>query len=303
MTQPEFDSSPLQPDASPDAASRARGLATRGSLDAQPASGLCVSPFAVARPFLVAEAARMALPVGRDDWHHVTEVNVGTLTAGERRRLTYEWQRIAATQHASIAAFARFTLQLLALGAPPMLLRGAQQAMSDETEHAMLAYGIASAYAGRAVGPGALDVSGCVANTDAWSVLINTLIEGCIGETVAGLEAVEGLASVRDPAVVAVLQKIARDEQKHGELAWRFVRWLLSREPALGQRLRSVVDEQVVLTRAAIEGTERDPASDWLMRHGLLSDLRRCSLRLQVLDDVVGPSLNALCASVGHAAA
>ena len=42
------------------------------------------------------------------------------------------WAEIAALEHASVASFARFTLQLLSLGAPPELLADVGQASADE---------------------------------------------------------------------------------------------------------------------------------------------------------------------------
>jgi hypothetical protein len=48
-------------------------------------------------------------------------------------------------EHASVAAFARFTLDLLALGAPADLVQSAQQALGDEIAHAELCFGLAGA--------------------------------------------------------------------------------------------------------------------------------------------------------------
>jgi len=57
-------------------------------------------------------------------------------------------------EHASIAAFARFSLQLLSLGAPAGLIDDCTRALGDETAHARLCFQLASAYAGRAIGSG-----------------------------------------------------------------------------------------------------------------------------------------------------
>ena len=56
-----------------------------------------------------------------------------------------------------------------------------------------------------------------------------TLREGCLGETLAALEARHALAHCTEPRVSAVLELIAKDERRHAELAWRFVRWALER--------------------------------------------------------------------------
>src|SRR5271170_8127653 len=64
---------------------------------------------------------------------------------------------------------------------------------------------------------------------DVKSVVATTFAEGCIGETVAALEATEALAEGegRDPALAAVLTMIAEDEARHAELAWRSVAWMV----------------------------------------------------------------------------
>ena len=130
-------------------------------------------------------------------------------------------------EHASIAAFARFTLQLMSLGAPADLVERSNAATSDETLHAKLAFTIASAYAGRDVGPGRLDVRGALEGGSLEEILINVIREGCIGETVAAVEAAEALEHAVDPMVRDALARISKDELRHADLAWQFVRWAI----------------------------------------------------------------------------
>ena len=61
-------------------------------------------------------------------------------------------------EHASVASFARNTLQLLTLGSPSELLVASQQAGIDEINHAKISYDIASANTGLNLAPGPLDV-------------------------------------------------------------------------------------------------------------------------------------------------
>jgi len=53
------------------------------------------------------------------------------------------------------------------------------------------------------------------------------LREGCIGETLAVLDAAARLALATDPAVCDALQTILDDEARHAALAWRAMAWLL----------------------------------------------------------------------------
>lgn len=89
----------------------------------------------------------------RADWSGEEALDVSGIPASEREAIARGWARAGLLEHASIAAFARFTLQLLALGAPPALVLDARAAIGDETEHARLCFTIASAYAGRPLGP------------------------------------------------------------------------------------------------------------------------------------------------------
>lgn len=66
------------------------------------------------------------------------------------------WTRVGLMEHASVAAFSRFSLQLMALGAPSDLLQKSHEAAADEIRHARDAFALAGHYAGRPVGPGVM---------------------------------------------------------------------------------------------------------------------------------------------------
>jgi hypothetical protein len=148
----------------------------------------------------------------------------------ERAALAEHWTRMGQMEHASIAAFARFSMQLLALGAPSALVEACTQALADETTHTKLCFRLASAYAGRALGPGPLNVDHSLEASSLGEIVELVIAEGCFGETSAALEALEAAESATDPVVVAAYAQIARDEQRHAELAFRFVRWALEQE-------------------------------------------------------------------------
>jgi hypothetical protein len=186
---------------------------------------------ACGRPFLVESVARMASVVPRRDWSgHAPSPRVDHLTASERQSLAQHWTQLGQMEHASIAAFARFSLQLLALGAPPELVDACTRALADETAHAKLCFGIASAFADRALGPGPLDIDQSLTVTSLSDVVDLVIAEGCIGETSAAVDALEAADAASDPVIRAAYAQIARDEQRHAELAFRFVRWALERD-------------------------------------------------------------------------
>ncbi|HYQ14697.1 MAG TPA: ferritin-like domain-containing protein, partial [Polyangiaceae bacterium] len=177
--------------------------------------------------------ARVAPVVGRGDWGAlaVAMPRLDHLTASERAVLAEHWTRLGQLEHASIAAFARFSLQLLSLGAPPELVEACTRALGDETAHTRLCFRLASAYAGRDIGPGPLDVSGSLEVTSLADIVDLVIAEGCFGETSAALDALDAADSASDPVIAAAYAQIAADEQRHAELAFQFVRWALGRAP------------------------------------------------------------------------
>lgn len=198
------------------------------------------------RPFLVEANARVAAVVAGDAWlqSDFSVPNIAGLTARERATLAAHWTQMGQMEHASIAAFARFSLQLLALGAPPGLVEACTQALADETAHTKLCFALASSYAGRAIGPGPLDISHSLELNALADIVDLVIAEGCFGETSAALQALEAADNAEDPAIVAAYSRIARDEQRHAELAFRFVRWALEQDRgAVAPRIHAALAE------------------------------------------------------------
>lgn len=184
-------------------------------------------PF-LGRPLRVEGEARVAKTSAREDWNGSTQPNLDLWTREERDALAIEWARDAAAEHASIAAFSRFSLQLLALGAPADLVEAAHEAALDEARHARDAYSLASAFAGEPIGPAPLDVHGAlahVADVTLARLAVETFEEGCVAETLAAMDAHEKHAKYTDSAIHDVLGRIAVDEERHAVLAWRTLAW------------------------------------------------------------------------------
>jgi hypothetical protein len=248
---------------------------------------------AIGRPFLVEGSERLADRAYRSDWlEEELAPCVEPLAPEVRARLAEAWTRIGLMEHASIAAFARFSLELLALGAPAHLLDQSAQAMRDETAHARQAFALASAYSGEARGPGALAVDGRLLELELDAITFTTFLEGCIGETAAALEAREAADLARDPVVRAVLERVADEEARHALLAYEFLRWALSRsDAALVRRLEDILEGELARSTRAAEAREADAMAEELVTHGILPEARRCALRVSVLRDVVAPCL------------
>ncbi len=246
------------------------------------------------RPFVVAGESRVAPAIADPAWAgRVTPTLLAELGAEERAGLAALWTADGLAEHASVASFARFTLQLLALGAPPQLVADACRAQIEEVGHARTTLALAAAYGGP-VGPGALPIEGAmIGATDREAVLVATFIEGCVGETIAAAELELAAQGCADPAVAATLKALAADEQRHAALAWRTVQWLLRAEDGTG--LRGALARAVAGVGVPAVASDTLPAA-LLRRHGRLPAGERAGLVAQCLRSVIRPCVAALLA-------
>jgi len=263
--------------------------------DAEAAHFQCIpGGCVIGRPFLVGGTQRLSQLAARADWSELALLPELTgLTEVLRTRLGQEWTRIALMEHASIAAFARFTLQLLSLGAPAQLIEQASAAMVDETKHAKACFALASAYARAPLGPGPLAVEHSLDDSALIEIVLNTIHEGCVGETVAAIEAREAAEHASDPALRELLLLISDDETRHAELAYRFLKWALSLGNAqLEQAVRrelALLAAEPLPARAALSEREGE-----LLRHGIVPDALRRLIRGRALTEVILPCSLAL---------
>ena len=256
----------------------------------------------VGRPFLVAGRVRLAPLAARADWlgsGPPVNPSAADLDPAMRAEIAARWAAQGAMEHASVAAFARFVLQLLSLGAPADLVREAQAAMTDETRHAEVCYAFASAFGGAPIGPGPLAVDDALAAMSPRTILTTAILEGCVGEAVAALEAAETAELALDPAVRDALRAIAEEEARHAELAYRFVGWALATMPELWPAARATFDQALANLPRAPLGDDDDLR---LVRHGFAGEGLRRAIRRRALTGVVAPCARAVLGSVARRA-
>lgn len=253
------------------------------------------------RPFQVAGEARIAGVRASRDWCGEGFGEATDMDPPRARCAAAYWLSAALMEHASIAAFARFSLQLLQLGAPLDLTRASHQAMRDETEHARRCFILASRYAGAPLGPAPLAMTGAFEEQSLAEIARLAFREGCVGETCAALEASEALEHAADAMVQETLALIAGDERRHAELAWRFLAWALERD-STGEVAR-VVQSELDRVRSEIAASPRAAARIFtdedaaLSRHGILSAHHLGELRQAALISVVLPCAERLLAA------
>lgn len=248
----------------------------------------------VGRPLMVEGSPRRATVIAKE------QVAGSLLSREVREELARAWSTDAAFEHASVASFAKFSLELMAVGAPMHLVAAAHSAALDEVKHAELCFGLASSYAGRKLEPGPLPEVREVAQaleTDMASVVAAVVEEGCVGETIAALIASAQLEVAADPAVREVLAQIVEDETRHAELAFRTVAWAIETSGDTAREAAKAAFERALaaLESAPIERSR--PHAEALVRHGRLTGTQMSRERARALRDLVRPAMSALLGS------
>lgn len=244
------------------------------------------------RPFVIDGAARTADSARRVDWSVAARPALDELDAETRRALADTWTEDALAEHASVASFARFIMELMSVGAPAELVADAQAALADEIRHAQLCFGLASAYAGRPVGPDVLPIAGSLDDRrDLATLTVAAFEEGCVNETLSALTALAARDRAADPAVRATLSEIGRDEVKHAELAWRFVAWAVKRDEAARQAVWAAVGRLAPFQPHPAVATGSARA---LVAHGRMSGPEHQRVLDDAIRDVVLPCTRGL---------
>ncbi|HWA75393.1 MAG TPA: hypothetical protein VG937_23810 [Polyangiaceae bacterium] len=144
------------------------------------------------------------------------------------------WRENGRTEHASVASFARLTLELLAVGAPASLVAAANLDGLDEIRHTEACFALAESLDGRAQSPAPFpeaEKASALPRARRYALArlaITSLIDGAIQEGVSARVAAKLSRRAVRPAIAAVLEQIARDEGRHAAHAWDIVEWCLN---------------------------------------------------------------------------
>jgi hypothetical protein len=217
-------------------------------------------------------------------------------------RLAAGWREDALAEHASVASFARATLELMGVGAPGDLLAAVQRAALDEVRHAERSFALAARYGAVDAAPGPL-VAPPPRGGGLVRLAVDTFVEGCVGETIAALAARRALAGCRDEVVARVLRGIARDEARHAALAWRTVAWCVG-EGGGGDEVRAAIARAAAdaapraLEPGAAGAREPGARAPELAAHGRLDEAERAAAARDAWRGAVEPLVAELCRGV-----
>jgi hypothetical protein len=150
-----------------------------------------------------------------------------------RTQLADRWRENGRTEHASVAAFARLTMDLMALGAPARLIEDANRDSLDEIRHADLCFSLARALDGKSESPAPFAAVRGAGPLPRWRTLalaqlaVDSLVDGALHEGLSARVLARLAKRCQDPAVREVLLELARDEGRHAAHGWDVVDWCL----------------------------------------------------------------------------
>ena len=259
------------------------------------------------RPFSVRDSSRTTRSekstIGRTDDVHSWTMDQ-TISIMDNNTYNHEigiqWLQQAEAEHASVASFARHTLQLMSIGAPSELLHRSQAASIDEIKHAKMCYGFASIFLDQDMIPGSLDVENSLEKVEIKDIILSLIHEGCIEESLAALEAHFRAKIAKDSTVKATLKEIADDETNHATLAWDTIQWILSKKPGYHTLVQNYFQDEI--EKQMLKSNDYDPTPpmttcndygkyDYLHRFGVLGSSDRETIRRFGIKKIIKPTL------------
>lgn len=210
------------------------------------------------------------------DWIQAAPTELGVPDEA-RGPLAAEWRDNGKKEHASVAAFAQLTLDLMAVGAPPDLVAAAQRDALDEVRHAASCFAIARDIDGRTESPSPFPdararrylftASRQVALTQ---IAIDALADGVLNEGIASRLLAQLAKQCDLPAMAPILREMAADESRHAAHSWDIVAWCLaSGGKTVEGALRGAIDGMPKKVCSALPAGARDGAWERWGVHGV----------------------------------
>jgi len=215
------------------------------------------------------------------------------LSAEQRSKASAYWAKVAMMEHASVASFSRFALELMSIGAPVDLLSSAHQAALDEVRHAQISLEIANQFSPTTLRPGALPLTEkavIAAFGDIEKIATAAALEGYIEETLAAVIAMYQSEHMADGHHKDILRSVALDEASHAAFAWRAVHWMLTSAPPI----RLAVSEVFSMRAERYALFPTDTSSPSLEHLGLLDEATMAKLQHTAWHEVVAPAATSL---------
>lgn len=193
------------------------------------------------------------------DWHARA---LFELTPNERQVVENAWVDRAAQAYHHLGKLSRLTTWLLNWSAPWEVIVRAQRAALEATRSTEELFGVATSLAGRPLGPGPFTAELGAPNLDA--SLVRLLVEEATTHHAAACAALMGGSEAFDEEIAELLQRVARQEGRAGDLYLRTVEWVLGVQPETRRSLVSSLESPPAASRQRTTSTD-----ELLLRYGI----------------------------------
>ena len=255
----------------------------------------CLSTMAFSRGRQLRRRGRLLLPPVARGASWTTRSMTVAVDADARDAVAAQWRENGRTEHASVAAFARLTLDLMALGAPASLLAGAQRDAADEVRHTELCFSLARAIDGREESPGEFPEAArartlsSVRAVALAQLAVDSLVDGALHEGVSARVVAKLKARCEDDAIRKVLEEIAADEGRHAAHGWDVVAWCVATGGAtVASALRGALDGLPEAMRSPLPQAAEGGAWERWGIHGNALEAEEYASALRDLKERVG---------------
>jgi hypothetical protein len=254
-------------------------------------------PYSSEKGYLLAPiltSPSIEIPVTSTTPTNVSDSLFGPILSDEHRAQAAEyWSRVAMMEHASVASFARFSLELMSIGAPTELLTDAHEAALDEVRHTQISLEIANQFSASNFTPGSFPISSKAADFafgNMEEIAKAAALEACIEETLAAAVVLYQAAHMGDEYHKTLLHSVALDEARHAAFAWRAVRWMASTSHDIHSAVSTVFSDRAL----RYEGVLENSSEPTLQHLGLLDQGTVSKLQHAAWHHVVAPTAASL---------
>ncbi|MFO0738868.1 MAG: ferritin-like domain-containing protein [Labilithrix sp.] len=161
---------------------------------------------------------------------------------------------VAYLEAASVRSFERLAAELARFGAPAALIGRAERARADEVRHAEAMGRLARRHGSEVPAQRPLDF----AERSLEAFAEENAVEGCVLETFGALIGLHQAEKAEDLELRRTMKRIAKDESRHGELAWDVHAWATSRLDAAARARIEIAQTRALesLSEGAVDPAE-----------------------------------------------
>lgn len=182
----------------------------------------------------IRRAGKKKLPLLASHGNGWDEVSAIDAASELRPSIGAFWRETGRTEYASVVAFLKLAIELIAVGAPPDLVLDATNDARDEMRHAQNCFAIAQAFDGKILRPAAFPVVSTATMILHWRLLslcrigVSAIVDGALYESVSARIMAKMSKKCDDKVLGQKLKELAEDEFRHSAHGWEIAKWCIA---------------------------------------------------------------------------